>query len=370
MKKLPENIRKTLEKIVKDMSAKENVHAIGLFGSWSRGDAEPSSDVDLLVVSEENFEEYVERIVVNDLFIDLDFIPMHCIRGTIPLELDQKLQEVQILYDRDWMLANAKLLMIKFYNSRERVDMRTQCQLIDSDIYLSRATSAFSKDDFRSALLFSTVALEKTLRVLLEIVHEPFSDSRFVEKVQASTRKLRMQELFEEYLEIAELNRLDESALNEKIRLFSAVWDEMSFTIRQKIKTLERTHFKVKNNLKYYFNPDFFKGTTHRAESLITCKKFAEASYYLRSIFLPMIENYAWLKISTKKGKLDHTRLISTLENLEKNNPRNCQNMLKFLNLIEIDKQEAANTIKKVRETAFKIRGKKKILIRNHISNS
>ena len=118
MMKLPEKMRKTLEKIVKEMAANETVSGIGLFGSWSRGDATPSSDVDLLIISNNPLEdEYVERVSIGDLFLDLNFVPKNLIQGPIHPKLDQKLYEVQILYDRDWALTNTKLSMAKFYDS-------------------------------------------------------------------------------------------------------------------------------------------------------------------------------------------------------------------------------------------------------------
>ncbi|MEM2547230.1 MAG: nucleotidyltransferase domain-containing protein [Candidatus Bathyarchaeia archaeon] len=369
MKKLPENIRKTLEKIVKDMALREDIHGLGLFGSWSRGDADASSDVDLLVITRGSIEdEYVERIVVNDLFLDLDFIPLMWIHGPIPVEIDQKLYEAQILYDKDWALANAKLLMAKFYGSPDRLDMRVQSHIIDSDIYLSRATSAFSKGDFRSAMLYARIALEKALRILMEITFEPFSNSRFVEKVEASTKKLQMPQLFEEYLEIAKLNMLNDGVVGEKVELFKKIWDEMSFIVKQRPKTLEKMHFKIKAELKYYLSPAFLQGVTRRAKSLKDSKKFSEATHYIYSAFLPMAENYALLKASGKGKKIDYTCLVGALESLEKNNPRNHQNTLKLLNLTDVDKVETAKVIKRVRETARKIRYEKKHLIRNYIS--
>ena len=144
MIKLPEKIRRMLEKFVKEMRVKENVYGIGLFGSWSRGDATPSSDIDLLMLDERNSNyEYTERIEISGLLIDLDYIPKRWIHGPIPPEIDQKLYELQILYDRDWSLTNAKLLTVKSYSSLERVEIRTKMHIIESDVYLSRATSAY-----------------------------------------------------------------------------------------------------------------------------------------------------------------------------------------------------------------------------------
>jgi len=44
---LPEKLRKTLEKTVKELAAKENVYAVGIFRRWRRGETVASSDVDL-----------------------------------------------------------------------------------------------------------------------------------------------------------------------------------------------------------------------------------------------------------------------------------------------------------------------------------
>lgn len=371
MMELPEKVRRTLEKIVKELMNREEVYGLGLFGSWSRGDAEASSDVDLLIVSSGNFEdEYVERIALNGLLIDLNFIPKRWIHGLTLPELDQKLYEAHILYDRDWSLANAKLWMTKAYCSPERVDMRVEAHIIESDIHLSRATSAFSKKDFRSAHLFAITALENILKVLMEIALEPFSNSRFIRKVEISTRKLDKPSLFKEYLEIAKLEGLDRGIVEEKLRLLRTVWDEISLTIRQNPKALEKAHFKVKNKLKYYFNPAFLQGTILRTNALTSIKNFVEASHYINSTFLPMVENYAWLKASMEKMKIDYTCLIDCIQSLEKKNPKNYQNMLELLNWANIEKQEASETIEKVRRIMLRIRGERKLLIKSHISKS
>ncbi|MEM2911270.1 MAG: nucleotidyltransferase domain-containing protein [Candidatus Bathyarchaeia archaeon] len=368
---LPEKVRRTLEKVVKELMAREGVYGLGLFGSWSRGDATASSDVDLLVISSGNFEEeYVERIAHNGLLIDLDFIPKRWIHGPIPPELDQKLYETHILYDRDWSLANAKLWMAKSYRSPERVEIRTEAHIIESDIYLSRASSALSKQDFRSAQLFAITAMENTLKVLMEIALEPFSNSRFIEKAENSAKKLGVPTLFSEYLEIAKLDKLDSGAVEEKLKLFKNVWDEIDLTIRHNLQTLEKAHFKVKTKIKYYFNPAFLHGVILRINSLIASKNFTEASHYINSTFLPMVENYAWLKASMEKLKIDYTCLIDSLQSLEKKNSKNYQNIVTLLNLANIEKQEVSEKIEMIRRIMLKIRGERKRLIKNHISKN
>jgi predicted nucleotidyltransferase len=265
LKGLPEKVRRTLEKVVAEMRVTENVYGIALFGSWSRGDAATSSDVDLLILDRGNFNhEYVERIEIGGLFIDLDHVPKRWIHGVIPPEIDQKLYEMQILYDRDWSLNNTKLLMFKSYGSPERVDIRTETHVVESDIYLSRATSAFSREDFRSAYLFAAVALENILKVLVEIALEAFSNSRFVERVEVSAAKMGMQDMFNEYLDITGLNKTDNVIVKDKLKLFKVNWDEMKATTEQNLQALESSHFKVKTKLSYYLNPALLQGVVMR----------------------------------------------------------------------------------------------------------
>lgn len=371
MIKLSEKARRTLEKIVNEMRTKENVYGVGLFGSWSRGDATKSSDIDLLILDKGNFKhEFVERTEINGLLIDLDHIPKQWLYGPMPPETDQKIYEMQVLYDRDWSLTNMKLLMTKSYGSPERVDIRTEAHIIESDIYLSRATSAFSREDFQSAQLFVTMALEKVLRVLMEIALEPFSSSRFIQKLEESTTKLGMQNLFTGYLEISKLTRADKAGVEGKLKLFKAIWDEISFSASQNPQAFESSHFMVKTKLKYYLNPAFLQGTIIRTRFLIDSEKAIEATHYLKNILIDIIENYVWLKSSIDKVKMDYTTLMRSLESVEEKNPKNYKYTINFLSLKDADKSKASDMIEKTRKIMIKTRKERKVLIKNHLLKS
>jgi predicted nucleotidyltransferase len=366
--RLPEKVRKTLERILKKMRTRENIYGVGLFGSWSRGDAVPSSDVDLLVLDTSDFNyEYVERKEIKGLFIDLDHIPKRWIRGCIPPEADQKLYEMQILYDRDWSLTNTKLLMVRHYGSPERIAIRTEAHMIESDIYLSRATSAFSREDFRSARLFATVALDNIMKILTEIAREPVSNSRFVETLENSARKLGMQNLYDEYLRMTGLVRAENATVNRRLRLFKQIWDEVNVIVRRNFSVLESSHFKVKAKLKYYLNPAFLQGVILRTKPLIDSGKIIEASHYLNKILLDMIENYLWLKSSIQKMKLDPTTMIRSLEKAEEKTPQNYRDILEFLDLKNVNSRDAADTIEETREIMVKIRRERRPLIQNYL---
>jgi len=368
---LPEKLRKTLERIVRELRAREDVYGIGLFGSWSRGDAAASSDVDLFILDKANFSyEYVDRLQVGGFLIDLDHVPKQWIHSAVPPEIDQKLHEMQILYDRDWSLTNTKLLMAKSYSSSERVDIRTEAHVVESDIYLSRATSAFSRQDFGSSCLFATVALENILRVLIEIALQPFSNSRFIEILENSAKRLGMHSLFTEYLKIAGLNRPENAVVKDKLELFKTIWNETNAIAKQNLSMLESSHFKVRAKLNYYLNPAFLQGAVTRATSLIDSEKIAEASHYLKNILLDIVENYVWLKSSIDNIKIDYTTLIRSLESLEEKNPKNYENIIRFLGLGNVEKTVASHGVGKAREMILKIRKDRKTLIKNHVPAS
>ena len=368
---LPEKLRKALEKTIKELRAKENVYGVGLFGSWSRGDAAPSSDIDLFVFDRRDFAyEYVERVEVGGFLVDLDHVPRQWVQGPMPSEIDQKLYEMQILYDRDWLLTNMKLLMTKSYGTPERVDIRTEAHVVESDIYLSRATSAFSRQDFQSSCLFATVALENILKVLIEIALQPFSASRLVKILEDSAVKLGRKDLFNKYLDLAGLSVANEESVKEKLRLFKAIWNEMAVTAKQYPEVLESCHFTVKTKLNYYLSPAFLQGTVIRGGSLIDAGKMVEVSHYLNSVLLEILENYVWLKSSIDKVKIDYTMLMRSLENLEEKNPGNYENIAKFLGSRGVTTAEAADRIERTREIILKVRGDRKVLIKNYLHKS
>ncbi|NWG11267.1 nucleotidyltransferase domain-containing protein [Candidatus Bathyarchaeota archaeon] len=370
MVRLPEIIRKTLEKAVANLQVKEDVYGIGLFGSWSRNEATPSSDIDLLILDKADFNyEYTERVVFNGLFVDLDHISKLRIRNLIPPEIDQKLYEMQILYDRDWSLNNLKLLIAKSYASPERVDIRTEEHVIQSDIYLSRATSAYSREDLQSAQLFAIEAMEHILKVLVEIALEPFSNSRFVERLEVSTTKLGMRHLFNKYSNATGLNKVDEASVKEKLRLFRLVWDEMKTVTEQNPRALASSHFKVKTKLSYYLSLAFLQGMILRTNSLIESGNAAEASHYLRNVFLDMVENYVWFKSLINMIKVDYSTLMRSLNFLERSS-KNYDYMVRLLDVDELDRIGVARTMEKSREIMFELRGERKVLIKKGLIKS
>jgi len=358
----PEKLRRVLERTVKELAARRNVYGVGLFGSWGRGDEEASSDVDLFILDKEDFAyEYVERVEKGGFLIDLNHVPRRWIQGPIPPEIDQKLFEMQVLYDRDWALTNTKLLMAKSYSSPERVDIRTDAHVVESDIYLSRATSALARHDFRSSHLFATVAFENALKVLVEIALQPFSNSRFMEKAESSGAKLGMNGLFGEYVEMAGFGRVDNVQARDRVRLFKNVWDDINAVAKENLQTLESAHFKVRTRLSYYLNAGFLLGVVKRADAMIEAERTVEVGHYLAGIVLDFVENYTWLKSLIEEVKIDYTTLIRSLEGLEGENSALYRNITTILGLDAIDRIVAIKEMDKTRERMLMVRRDRKV---------
>lgn len=371
MTNLPENIQNTLNAVVKEMRTREPISSVGLFGSWSRGEAVRSSDVDVLLIKDINLNyEYVERIEFNDLFVDLDYLPKRQLQEGMPPKLDQKIYEVQILHDKDGLLTDRKRWMTEYFLSQERVDLRTQKQIVDSDVYLSRATSALSRGDFISAQLFSTMALDSTLRILMEITLEPFSLSRFIQKIQESATKLEKQDVIHLYLSTTGLDQAENTDIRYKMNLFTEIWNSIKETIQSKTKALESAHFKAKTKINYYLNPAFLKGTMVRTSSLINSGRSIEATHFLSRILIDMIESYIWLKSSLPDIEVDPATFMRSLQRLEQEKPENYTNILHFLNLHNLKKSTSIQTIETTKDLLLQIRKQRKTLIQNHLLKS
>lgn len=370
MVKIPEKIRGALEKLVNKLKEEESFSAISLFGSWSRGDAASSSDVDLLIIDERNpREEYVERVEVRGVLIDLDYIPKNWVLTRIPPEIDQKVYESYILYDRDWNFTNLKNWIVKAYRSPERLNIRTEGYMVDADIYLSRASSALSRGDWQSAQIYAEKAAEKIMLIPLDICQFPISRSRYLKTVEKSLEKLQMPKIYAEYLALTGLYNVERAKAEETLNYFKHVWDEISFSAKKALASNEEIHFRVKSRLNYYLSPLFLQGTILRTKALIDSGENSETIRYLREILLEILENYFWLKAKTEKASGDTTTLMRTLLEINAEKPnRIYKQATKIFNVESINEEKARKSIEKAKEIILEIRNIRRDFIQQ-ISN-
>jgi predicted nucleotidyltransferase len=369
--RLPESIRGVLERLVKDLSMQEPISSVGLFGSWGRGDAVPTSDVDLLIVDARDFNyEYVERLEFEGLLVDLDYIPKKWIKGAMPPEIDQKLYEVGVLYDRDWSLTHMQNWMSKTYRKVERVDIRTEGYVVESDMYLSRATSALDRGDFQSARIFATMGVESMLKVLIDVNLLPFSNSHFIQVLEEAAKRGRMPEIFVSYLTAARLFRIDQHEAERKLSLLRSIWEDITSFMKEHASTVDSLHFKIRTGLRYYAKPAFLAGMIARSQAIITTKAFAEAAHYVLRVLIEMVENYTWMLAAEEKVRLDYTTLFHSLRQLEKQHMQVYGYAVDALNLEDADRDEAEKAVKFGREMNLNLRQRRRELIRTCVKSS
>lgn len=366
--RLPERVREVIKSLVRDLSERETVLGVGMFGSWSRGDAVPSSDVDVVIVDGREFDyEYVERIESGGLLVDLNYIPRKWITGSVPPEIDQKLFEAKVSYDRDRSLTNVKNWMSKTFWRFERVDLRTETYLIESDMYLSRASSAHAKGDFQSACVFAGVGMESILKILIEVNQFPISNSRFIEAVGESAEAVEMPELIADYLVTARLSDVNRRDAEKKLNLFKDAWEDVASFMKEHASTLDSLHFKIKTKLQYYGNPVFLEGMTARSQALMNIGTRAEAPHYVIHTLTELLENYAWLASAVEGVKLDYTILLRSLRDFKKSPTRVYKTAVEALNVESVSQKEAKKAVECAKGTILAVRRQRKELIKKFV---
>jgi predicted nucleotidyltransferase len=360
--RLPEKIRRPLDKLVKNLSTHENISSISLFGSWSRGDADPaSSDVDVLLVDNQLFEyEYTERIEQNGTLIDLNHIPQKWITDNTPPEIDQKIHEAYILYDREWKLANTKEHMMNSYYTPERYKIRAENHLLDADIYLSRATSAHAREDQESAYLFAILSAQTILKTVIDAAKQPLISSRYIETLKTATKQLEETKFFTDYSAITGLENIEPLQVTERLGNFKQIWDEISILTKTKAALLSSMHFKIRTKLNYYTAPAFLQGIIIRGQALLNETAHQEAAHYLFITLADMLENYAWLKAAEQNTKLDYTTLLRSLKGLKQTPSAIHKNAVNALGIKNTDETAAEKTITIAKQLVTEVRQKKK----------
>ncbi len=362
MSRLPENVRRVIEKLMQNLNVQASVSGIGIFGSRSRGDAEPSSDVDLLIVDNRSLAyERVERCMSRGLFIDLNYIPRKWITEVTPPRIDQKLCELSVVYDRDWALEKAKDWVSKVYQSPARVDMRVSTHVAKSDIYLSRAFSACIKGDFQSACLFAATGARSILRTLIEFNSAPFIHSRFIQILKQSTEELRMPRFFNDFLTIIRLHEVTRRDAQRTMNLGKDTFNAAATFIACHEPKLSSLHAGARTRLEYYGGTAFSKGVLQRTNALLNKGIYIEAVHYLRHALTSLLENLVWLAAPTESTKSDYTTLLHSLG--RRSETRDIyQNAIEAFDLDSIDGAKAEKILRLAQDISIKVRQQRKEL--------
>ncbi|MEM3956358.1 MAG: nucleotidyltransferase domain-containing protein [Candidatus Bathyarchaeia archaeon] len=359
---LPGSLSGVLGGIIEDLKAREVILGFGLFGSWSRGDATPASDVDLLIVENKDYDyDYVERIEVNGCLLDLDHISRYWI-AKIPPEIDQKLYELQILFDRDGSLTRAKNLMSRIYWKPERVELRTESHLFEADSYLSRARHALNRGDYRSAKVNSIRSFWAISKILMEAGRELILSSLFIKKLEDACRSLDMYTAYKSYIEVTGFGRLSKSDVKSMFESLISAWEGIMKFTKAMSPLPKDAHPKLGAKLNYYGRELFLKGLKARVNNLLEFS-LAEAANYIFHTLVDALESYVYVASTIENVRFDYATILKHLGELKMSPSEVYYNAIKALRVEDVSSLEAENILKTVSDTVLSVRQKRKELI-------
>lgn len=311
---MPKGLGSIFNRFIEDLAKQATVSSIGLFGSWSRYDASPTSDFDVLVIDRRGVEyEFHETVEYDGAIMDITHIPKKWVEEVINPHVDHILHETIILYDPGGILKRARDWVEANYRSPGRLEVRTEEYLTDADTYHSRASSAMVRDDLETASLFSDMSLRPVAQVIMEIAGLPITRSAFIWNLRRACEKIDMIGVYKVIISNTRLAGLERADVLMYLDRFEGLWRRISQYMEDNRDVVEGLHERLRDEINYLTGPPMLKGIFARAEEMVDENNFIEAAHYMRSWLQPLIEGYAWL-ISAKQGaKLDYTSLFKTI---------------------------------------------------------
>ncbi len=260
-------------------------------------------------------------------------------------------------------MTNAKDWIRRSYRNPERVNIRSEMYLVDADVYLSRGSSALARGDFQSATVFSSLALECVLKIVVEAGSLPFSQSRFVHVLEESTEKLGCQRFFDAFLDVSRLRSASQKDAEQTLTYFQIVWDYVASLLQEQASMLDLIPYKVKNSLNYCGNPAFLKGMTARAQGMIDAGEIQQTCHYVRRTLVDILENYAYFAASLEGFRLNYALLFKSLKTLKDVPAKLYGNVVAAFDLQDVGSKEAVTTVEKAKKTILDVRRSRSKLI-------
>lgn len=359
---LPEKLSGVLGGLVEDLKARDVVLGFGLFGSWSRGDATPASDVDLLVVEGRDYDyEYVERIEVDGCLLDLNYVSRYWI-AKMPPEIDQRMYELQVLFDREGSLTRAKNLMSRVYWKPERIELRTESHLFEADSYLSRARQAFNRGDYRSAKVNAVRSFWALAKILMEAGRRLILNSSFIRNLEPACKSLDMHFLYRSYIEVAGFERLGKGDVKLMFDSLSSTWEGIIRFVSSASPLPRDIHPRLNAKLNYYGRGPFLKGLRAKVGDLMETSLIESANYIFHTL-MDALESYVYVASVVEGVRFDYATILKHLSELKRSPSEIYYGVIKVLRVEDVSSREAENTLKAVSDAAMDIRQKRRELI-------
>ena len=311
MEVLPGSIRGIFSGLVEDLSGDPGVVALGLFGSWVRGEGSASSDFDVLVVDGSGLDyEYGVVEVRGGLVVDLCRVPLGWVGEPVSPQMDYRLHETVVLYDPGGVLGAARGFVERVFMSRRRVEVRTEGLLATSEMQLSRASAALSRGDAETASAYVGAGLGSAAVVLMDVAGVPVTRRQFVWGLRRACVKMGMEGVYREFLARWDVSGVGRRKASEVVEGFEATWTGIAGFVSEHGGVLGGLHGKVRRDVKYLTGEPVLGGVLSRVEEMVDVDSCAEAVVYLRGWMLPLLEGFAWVASAVEGVKYDYTSLF------------------------------------------------------------
>ena len=360
-----EGVDSTVRLLVDELAGNGSVAAVGLFGSWSRYGG--SGAVDLLVVDRSGVDfEYREFLVRDEVGLDLDWIPWGWVGEVVSPEVDQRLRESVILYDPDGLLERARGFVSRNFRKPGRVEVRTEGYLTMAEMYLSRASSAYTRGDLGTAVLYADTSLMPLGYTLMDVAGIPITRGSFVWGLRRAGERLRRLDLYREILVGARLSKLSARGVRDLRGLFSGIWRGVVEFFMENWFVVEGLHDRLRRDISYLSDTALRGMVLARVDEMVGGHALVEATVYMRSWLLPLLEGYAWVVAVRRGDKFDYPSLLRVVGGSGEGNGV-LDGSLLVLGLDSLEEVEVGRGIDGVRSLIERVRGDRRGLIRGFV---
>ena len=311
---LPGLIRSAFEGLMDELAGEPGVVAMGLIGSWARGDASCASDFDLMVVERSGLDyEFNEMVEWEGLVVDLNRVPWSWVGAPVSPAVDHRLHEILVLHDPDRVLEWAREFVGRNYRTSGRIDVRTDDYLATAEMYLSRASAAAARGDLETASLFAGVCWVPVARVLMDIAGLPVARRDMVWGFHRACGRLGAGGVYDWFVSGSGVSRLDGVGVGEVVGLFEGLWRRVSEFVEGEGEAVGGLHDRLRKGIEYLTGGLVLRRVLGRVGEMLEGDHFVGAAMYMRGWLLPLLEGYAWILSSGVGEKYDYTSLFRVM---------------------------------------------------------
>jgi predicted nucleotidyltransferase len=304
-----------LDSFVKKVSDIETVMGIGLFGSWARYEFSLRSNVDILIVdeSDRNFD-FNELLEFENFIFDVSRIPLVKLRKIVMPSMDHLLYGMHILYDPKKVLERVKKFEEEKFRTIGRIELRFENKVVTADSRLSRASSALSRKNFETALLFSFFSISPIAEVLIDLAGLPLTTKSMIWNLRRACEKLDDLETYNKIIKNLNLYGADKNGVLKNIKISQEIWHSMSEDIIEKYDKINNVPDNINHNIKYLTNALMTKKINFEIADFLKNNNFFDAIYRLRFHLFRLIVFYARIITLNKGNKFDYTSIFKTIK--------------------------------------------------------